>query len=190
MAEDRSTLRQQRASEIVTAGGDVNEQIRHQRRADLWLAIAMMAISTVVWWEASKLAPAPFDPLGPKSFPMWIAGALGLLSLAAVIVILCGKSLGRSETSMILGIGEEAPSDYTLRPGLAVAASLLTIAYVAVVTLTDLGFLWATIGYIFALGWAMSDRTKRHTVIAATTAVVAGVAIHLLFTKIFILDLP
>mgnify|MGYP003350727276 CR=1 FL=1 len=51
---------------------------RRQRQTDLWLAIAMAAISAVVWWESSKLAPAPFDPLGPKSFPMWTAGALGL----------------------------------------------------------------------------------------------------------------
>src|SRR5262245_8974267 len=110
---ERSTLRHDGASEIVGAGGDVNQQQRRERLADLGLALVMMVISAVVWWEASKLAPAPFDPLGPKSFPMWIAGALGLLSLAAVIIILCGKSVGRSETSMILGIGEEAPTDYT-----------------------------------------------------------------------------
>ncbi len=163
---------------------------RRQRQADLWLAVAMAAISAVVWWEASKLAPAPFDPLGPKSFPMWIAGALGLLSAAAIIAILSGRLLGRSETSLILGIGDEAPTDYALRPGLAVLASALTVAYVAVLTFTPIGFLWATIAYIGVLGWAMSDRTPRHNVIAVVIAILAGAGITLLFTKIFILDLP
>lgn len=163
---------------------------RRQRQTDLWLAIAMAAISAVVWWESSKLAPAPFDPLGPKSFPMWTAGALGLLSVVAIIIILCGRALGRSDTSLILGIGDDTPTDYALRPGLAVAASTLTVAYVAILTFTPIGFMWATIAYIGALGWTMSDRTPRHNLIAAVTAVVAGVGITLLFTKIFVLDLP
>lgn len=168
----------------------MDSSTRRQRQADLWLAVAMAAISAVVWWQASKLAPAPFDPLGPKSFPMWIAGALGLLSVVSIIVILCGRALGRAETSLILGIGEEAPTDYALRPGLASLASLLTVAYAAVLTFTGIGFLWATIAYIGALGWIMSDRTPRHGVIAVAIAVLAGSGITFLFTKIFILDLP
>lgn len=168
----------------------MNQQQRRERRADLGLALVMIVVSAAVWWQASKLAPAPFDPLGPKSFPMWIAGALGLLSVVSVIVILCGRALGRSDTSLILGIGEEAPTDYTLRPGLALIATGLTVVYVAVLTLTGLGFLWATIAYIAALGWAMSDRTPRHTIIALAIAVIAGFGITYLFTKIFVLDLP
>ncbi len=163
---------------------------RRQRQADLWLAVAMAAISAVVWWDASKLAPAPFDPLGPKSFPMWIAGVLGLLSVVAAIILLCGRALGRSDTSLILGIGDDAPTDYALRPGLAVAASVLTVGYVAVLTVTNIGFMWATMAYIGALGWTMSERTRRHTILAGTIAVVGGVAITYLFTKIFVLDLP
>jgi hypothetical protein len=174
----------------VMDGGDVNQQQRRERRADLGLALAMIVVSAAVWWQASKLGPAPFDPLGPKSFPMWIAGALGLLSLVSVIIILCGRLLGRSDTSLILGIGEEAPTDYALRPGLAVAAAALTAIYVAALTLTGVGFLWTTIAYIGVLGWALSDRTKRHTLIAAAIAVIGGSAITYLFTKIFILDLP
>ncbi len=168
----------------------MKQRMSRERRADLWLAIAMIVVSAAVWWQASKLAPAPFDPLGPKSFPMWIATALGLLSVVAVIIVLCGRALGRSDTSLILGIGDEAPGDYALRPGLAVAASALTLAYVAALTLTGAGFLWTTIAYIAALGWAMSERTRRHTLIAAIIAVVAGSGITYLFTKIFVLDLP
>ncbi len=168
----------------------MDSSTRRHRQADLWLAVAMAAISAVVWWEASKLAPAPFDPLGPKSFPMWIAGALGLLSVAAIVTILCGRALGRSETSLILGIGDEPPTDYALRPGLAVAASVFTVIYVAVLTFTGVGFLWATIAYIGLLGWVMSDRTPRHNIIAVAVAVLAGCGITFLFTKIFILDLP
>jgi hypothetical protein len=121
---------------------------------------------------------------------MWIAGALGVLSLISIVVILAGRALGRSETSLILGIGDDAPTDYALRPGLAVAASILTVVYVAILTFTDVGFLWTTIAYIGVLGWAMSDRTPRHNLIAAATAVVAGAGITFLFTRIFILDLP
>lgn len=168
----------------------MSSSTRGQRQADLWLAVAMAVVSAVVWWEASKLAPAPFDPLGPKSFPMWIATALGLLSVAAIVFILGGRALGRSETSLILGIGGEAPTDYALRPGLAVATSVLTTVYVAVLTFTGIGFLWTTVAYIGVLGWFMSDRTPRHNVIAAVIAVAAGGGITLLFTKIFILDLP
>lgn len=168
----------------------MDSSTRRQRQADLWLAVAMAVISVVVWWEASKLAPAPFDPLGPKSFPMWIAGALGLLSVVSILIILAGRALGRSETSLILGIGDDAPTDYALRPGLAVASAILTVIYVAALTFTGVGFLWATIAYIGVLGWIMSDRTPRHNLTAAIIAAVAGGGITYLFTKIFILDLP
>lgn len=168
----------------------MTQKVNRERQADLGLALVMIAVSAAVWWEASKLRPAPFDPLGPKSFPMWIAGALGLLSVGAIIMILCRRALGRSDTSLILGIGDEAPADYALRPGLALIATGLTVAYVAALTLTSAGFLWATIAYIGVLGWAMSDRTPRHTFIAAAVAVIGGCAITYLFTKIFILDLP
>ncbi|MBM3599880.1 MAG: tripartite tricarboxylate transporter TctB family protein [Alphaproteobacteria bacterium] len=161
-----------------------------QRRADIVMALVMIAVSAAVWWEASKLPPAPFDPLGPKSFPMWIAMALGGLSVVAVIMALFGRALGRAETSLILGIGEEAPEDYALRPGLAVLAAVITMAYAAALSFTGISFLWATMAYIGALGWAMSDRTRRHTIIALAVAVISGAAITLIFTKIFVLDLP
>ena len=70
----------------------------------------MLGVSLVLGWQAAKLPPSRFDPLGPGSFPLALAVILGLLSLAALALTLRGRDIGRAETAMILGVdvGEAA----------------------------------------------------------------------------------
>lgn len=161
-----------------------------ERRVDAIAALVALAVAGVVWWEASALPPAPFDPLGPGTIPVWLCYVLAVLALVMLGRLALGLRIGQSTTTMIMGISGEAPTEYRLRPGLAVFSFVWTVAYTAVLTFTPLGFLAATIVYMAGLGWAMCDRTPRQTVISLAVAVIGGFVIHYTFTKIFVVDLP
>lgn len=161
-----------------------------ERRVDAIVGLVALAIAGVTWWEARGLPPAPFDPLGPKTVPIWLTYALAALAVVILGRLALGLRIGQSTTSMILGIGGEAPTDYRLRPGLAVFSFLWTVAYTAALTFTPLSFLLATIAYLAVLGLAMCDRSRRQVLIALAVAVIGGFAINYTFTKIFVVDLP
>ena len=63
----------------------------------------ILAVAGLVWREASALPPAPYDPLGPKAFPIWVSYALAALGLAMLARLLLGRSLGRAAQSMVVG---------------------------------------------------------------------------------------
>jgi hypothetical protein len=162
----------------------------NERRADAVLGVAMLAVAALTWWEARKLPPAPFDPLGPKSFPIWLGGLLAALAIVLLARLALGLAVGRSTTSLVLGVGGEAPVEYRLRPGLAVFAFAATVVYAAVLTFTAVSFLYSTIAYMALLGWAMCDRSPRQRALAVAVAAIGGAAIHYTFTRIFVVALP
>ena len=160
------------------------------RRADVALGVAMLGVALLVWWEARKLPPAPFDPLGPKSFPIWLCYVLAGLAIVLLVRVALGLRVGRSTVSLILGVGGDLPATYRLRPGLAAFVFGVTVAYAAVLTFTPLSFLWSTIAYMAVLGLAMSDRSPRQRMLVVAVAVIGGAAIFYTFTRIFVVALP
>lgn len=157
---------------------------------DAIVALVALAVAGATWWEARRLPPAPFDPLGPKTVPIWLCYALGILAVVMLGRLALGLRIGQSTTAMILGVSGGQSAEYRLRPGLAVFSFLWTVAYTAALTFTPVTFLIATIVYLAVLGWAMSDRSRRQTIIALVVAVIGGLAINYTFTRIFVVDLP
>jgi hypothetical protein len=170
--------------------GAMDSANARERRVDAIAAAVVLLVAGVTWWEARRLPPAPFDPLGPGTVPLWLCYVLAGLALIVLGRLALGLRIGQSTTAMIMGVAGETPTDYTLRPGLAVFSFAWTVVYAAVLTFTPVTFLVATIVYMAALGWAMCDRSKRQTMIALAVAVIGGLAINTTFTKIFVVDLP
>lgn len=163
---------------------------RRARIADAVFALAMLAVAGTVWREASRLPPALFDPLGPKSVPMAICALLAALSLVLLVRTLLGLKVGSAATSLILGIGDAPPTEYRLRPGLALGTYLLTGLYILALSLPGIPFLWATVAYLAILGVAMSDRTRKQVTGALLLAAIGGFAVDFIFRRIFVVDLP
>jgi len=149
----------------------------------------MLGVSFVAGWEAAKLPPSRFDPLGPGSFPLALAVILGALSLAALALTLRGRSIGRAETSMVLGLDESVGS-HRRRPWLAAGTLAGLVAYALVLQYTAVGFFWATAAVIAGLGAAMSSRTPRHLAMAAVIGLVMSGILTWLFGRILLLSLP
>ena len=127
------------------------------RVAEIAYVVLILAVAGLVWREASALPPAPYDPLGPKAFPIWVSYALAALGLAMLARLLFGRSLGRAAQAMVVGLeeaGEHAP-----RPWVAAVTLVLAFAYAAALSVRGVAFLPATAVYLF-LSVSCSGRSR------------------------------
>lgn len=161
---------------------------RAARVRDAVYAVALLFVAGLVLREASTLAPAPFDPLGPKTFPVWICYGLIALALAMLARLATGRGLGRAQQSMVLGLGEV--TEHARRPWMALALFGLTLAYAAALSLRGVGFMAATGGYLFLAALTLTRFDRKQVSRIAIAAVVAAVGLDVVFRRIFVLDLP
>ena len=165
------------------------------------LGYCLVILITVPFaWEANKLPPGVFDPLGSGAVP---------LAVSVCILVLCGLGLLRqwlavSRHNAAIEPTEEQenlsdretlePSDdsssWEKTPQLVVILLVATIVYclafqmrVANFTILSTLFLWAAI-------FVLSDRSRTHLVRSLVVALVFSFVFFFIFTKIFVVDLP
>jgi hypothetical protein len=158
------------------------------RIAEVAYVVLILAVAGIVWREASMLPPAPYDALGPKAFPIWVSYALATLGLTMLVWLLLGRSLGRAGQSMVVGLDDLA-GEHQRRPWAAVLTLVLAFAYAIALSFRSVGFLPATAAYLFLSGIVLGPLERRRVVARAVFAVVAAVALDLLFRRLFKLDL-
>jgi len=157
------------------------------RRAEIAYIVLILVIAGVIWREASVLPPAPYDPMGPKSFPIGVSVVLAALGLAMLVRLLFGRSLGRAAQSMVVGL--EAEGEHERRPWTAVATLLLAFGYAAALSFRSIGFLPATGVYLFLSGVTRGPLETKRVAGVAVFAIVAAFLLDLLFRTLFKLDL-
>lgn len=144
-------------------------------------------VAAVTWRAARGLPPAPYDPLGPKAFPIGVSVALAALGLAMLVRLLIGRSLGRAATSMVVGL--EAAAGHVRRPWTATGILVMAFGYAGALSTRGVGFLAATAVYLFLSGVLLGPLEARRVAAVAAFAVVAAVVLDLLFRGLFRLDL-
>jgi hypothetical protein len=163
------------------------QQDRIRRTAEYAYVVLILAVAFAVWREASRLPPAPYDPLGPKAFPIWVSYALAALAVAMLARLLFGRALGRAAQSLVTGL--ESGATHVLSPWTAGATLLLGFAYAAALSVRSVPFLPATAIYLFLAGAALGPFERKRLAILAVFAVAAAVALDLVFRALFKLDL-
>jgi hypothetical protein len=157
------------------------------RRAEIAYIALVLVVAGVTWRAARGLPPAPYDPLGPKAFPIAVSVALLALGLAMLARLLLGRSLGRAATSMVVGL--DAAREHAGRPGTAAGILLLAFGYAGALSLRGVGFLPATAAYLFLSGVLLGPLAGRRVAAVAAFAVAAALVLDLLFRVLFRLDL-
>lgn len=160
---------------------------RATRTAEIAYIVLILAIASVIWYQAGKLPPAPYDPMGPKFFPMSVSIVLGALGLIMLIRVVMGRSLGRAAQGMVVGL--EAAAEHVQRPLTAVLTILIAIGYAVTFNFPSIGFFPATAVYLFFAGAVLSPFDVKRLAGVAVFAVVAAYALDLLFRVVFQLDL-
>lgn len=157
---------------------------------DLAFALFCLVVAGMMYREASRLPDSPFDPLGPGSVPMMVAGLLGALAVLLLVRLALGLKIGSAAQSIIVGMSSDEPPSHRRRPVTAVIGYLMTMAYVAVMHLDWLDFFWATLIYMALLGFLLLPRTRRAWATALVIAVISAASTQYIFTKILFIDLP
>jgi len=158
------------------------------RAAEMAYIALILAVAGIVWREAGALPPAPYDPLGPKAFPIWVSYGLAALGVAMLARLLFGRSLGRASQALIVGL-EDVTGEHARRPWVAVATLVFAFIYAAALSIRGIGFLPATAAYLFLSGIVLGPLTRRRAITIAVFAIVAAAVLDLLFRTIFKLDL-
>jgi putative tricarboxylic transport membrane protein len=161
---------------------------RIQRAAEIGYIALVLVVALVLWREAGKLPPAPYDPLGPAAFPRWAAYGLGGLGIAMAARLVLGGGLGRAAQSLVSGLDGDA--EHVLKPWTAVLTLMLAFAYAAVLSTRSIPFVLCTGVYLFAAGAVLGPLHGRRLVGVGFFAVIAAVALELMFRRLFSLDLP
>jgi hypothetical protein len=158
------------------------------RAAETAYVVLILAVAGIVWREASALPPAPYDSLGPKTFPIWVSYGLAALGLAMLVRLLFGRSLGSAAQAMVVGL-EQVIGDQPRRPWVAILFLILAFAYAAALSFRGIGFLAATVVYLFLSGVLLGPFERRRIAIVAIFAITAALVLDFVFRTIFKLDL-
>lgn len=163
------------------------QQDRIRRTSEIAYIVLLLVAAIVVWREASFLRPAPYDPLGPKSFPIWVSYGLAALAAMMAARLALGKKLGLAAQATVLGLDGEA--EHALSPWTAVLTLLLGFSYAAALSFRGVPFLPATMAYLFLAGAVLGPFERKRLVVLAVFAAAASITLDLLFRVLFQLDL-
>jgi hypothetical protein len=164
----------------------LQDQIK--RTAEIAYIILILIIAAALWREAEKLPPAPYDPLGPGSFPIWTSYGLAGLGVAMLVRLAIGRGLGRSNQSMVMGL-DGTDAEHPLSPGTAALTLVLSFLYALALSFRSIHFLPATMVYLFAAGMILGPFERKRALIVAIFAIVAAFTLDFMFRTIFQLDL-
>lgn len=149
-------------------------------REDVVLGIVIGGFAGLLWWEAMKVPPPFFDPLGSAAVPKSMGSLLAMLAL----IILARAFVAWPWPP------RERPTEYRPRPDIAFGIVVLAIAYVGVMHLRLVGFELATIGFLIASAALLGRLDRKTLALGVVSAVVVGVGATWLFTRFFFIDLP
>ena len=138
--------------------------------AGIVVALALFALSALIWWDLARLELTSTYGVGPKAMPMVVASGLALLGVGNLVIALRG---------------EESPREpIDLR---AIALILGGLAALIAITAVGGGFI-AAMAILFATTSAAFGRR------AFITDLVIGIAlaliVYLVFSKLLALSLP
>jgi Tripartite tricarboxylate transporter TctB family len=162
-------------------------QDRVQRVAEIGYIGLILVIAVVLRREAQSLPPAPYDPLGPGSFPLWVSYGLAALAAAMAVRLVLGRSIGRATHSMVTGLDGQA--EHALSPWTAVLLLVFSLLYGTALGASEMPFVAATTAYLFAGGAVLGPLKPKRLLVVAVYALVAAIALDYLFRRLFSLDL-
>jgi putative tricarboxylic transport membrane protein len=152
------------------------------RLPDRVTGLFLVGLGAAAAYGGWQLPPVPGQPVGPNVFPLVIGTGLALCGLAIALGI--GRSFEEEEELIPVEGGQPPPPAskfYGLR---ALLPPALLLFYVAVAD--QLGFIITAALIVFVTSTALGARWK----LSLPLAVLAPIAIHLIFSKLLRVPLP
>ena len=152
------------------------------RLPDQVTGLFLVGLGTAAAYGGWLLPPVPGQPVGPNVFPLVIGSGLALCGLAITFGI--GRTFEEEEEIIPLEAGQAQPPTGKLYGLRALLPPALLLFYV---TAADrLGFIVTAALIVFVTSSALGARWK----LSLPLAVLAPIAIHLIFSKLLRVPLP
>jgi hypothetical protein len=152
-----------------------------QAAGDIVLGVALAAFGAAVLIESRNIPPPVFEAFGAAPVPR--AAAVVLIVLGALLAIRAIPAVLRAGGTARAGID---PSVW-LRTGATVA---ILIGHAAAIEYLKLGFVAATVPALMAMFLVLGGLRRRVLLAGAVLAALTPLALLLLFTRVFQIDLP
>ena len=152
--------------------------------AEIGVCSLIIIVCAVILWQAAKLPPGSFEPLGSAPVPQATAG---------IVIICCLVVIGRAVVQIRRQppLGSHVRDEFSGRsPWNAIVMFGGTLAYVGMLQLGVLSFGVLTFVFLLLLIWSLNQFRKASLLPATVTAAVCGFGIEYLFTRVFVVDLP
>lgn len=148
--------------------------------ADLWLGAFILAICAATIWEVADLPAGTFEPLGSGPVPRWTAGIIICLTLWVMF-----KAWNR-----LRGGWRPSAPDISPRWADMLMVCAFTIVYALSLHFRVARFDLLTTAYLFfTIGLLVHFRIRSLAAVAIVSTVV-GFGSYIVFTKVFVVDLP
>lgn len=152
------------------------------RLPDRVTGLFLVGLGAAAAYGGWQLPPVPGQPVGPNVFPLVIGTGLALCGLAITLGI--GRSFEEKE-ELIPVEGDQPPPPAGKLYGLrALLPPALLLFYVAIAD--RLGFILTAAMIVYVTSTALGARWK----VALPLALLAPIAIHLIFSKLLRVPLP
>ena len=150
-------------------------------KTDIGVSLFLIVVCSLVLWEARKIPPGTYDPLGSAPIPRAVAGLIILLCLVVMVQAL--RRLARGETAT-------SETEFPLRYLDAIGIVVVTLIYILGLALELTSFaILTTVFLTFTIGFLTRFR-RRALVVALVIGLVMGFGCEYLFTQVFVVDLP
>ena len=152
------------------------------RLPDRVTGLFLVGLGAAAAYGGWQLPPVPGQPVGPNVFPLVIGTGLALCGLAIALGI--GRSFEEEEELIPVEGGQPPPPASKLYGLRALLPPALLLFYVAVAD--QLGFIITAGLIVFVTSTALGARWK----LSLPLALLAPIAIHLIFSKLLRVPLP
>jgi hypothetical protein len=150
-------------------------------RTDIGVCLFLIVVCCAVLFEAAKLPPGSFEPMGSAPIPQATAG---------LIILLCLVVMAKAARTMMRGQVAATSDDEPPRRMDALVIFGLTVVYVLLMQLRVAGFAVMTAAFLFVAIAFLTRFAPRSLPLAALVGVVMGYGCQYIFTQVFVVDLP
>jgi len=150
-------------------------------RTDIGVCVFFIVVCCAVLFEAAKLPPGSFEPLGSAPIPQATAG---------LIIVLCLVVIAKAAWTMMRGDITVSDDETVPRRLDAAVIFAMTVVYVTLMQFRVAGFALITTVFLFLAIAFLTRFAPRTLPFAALAGLIMGFGCQYIFTQVFVVDLP
>lgn len=157
------------------------KQVRIESAAVIVFCLCVIGLAVAVLFDVRTARPPIYDPLGSAFFPKMLAYTV--IGLACFIALL--------ESRSIFKLNDYARKSINLMDYQHIFITVVSLGvYILLIDLRFVPFSLSTAAFLFVTIVSLEQWRRNSIIPALTTSIVLGLSMEIMFTRIFVMDLP